>query len=197
VIDAMTRPELTMPEAEAAMLRAAYGGASVILEYGTGGSTLAAADMPGKTIFAVESDRRWLSMMRDWIAAHPGASPVHLHRADIGETRRWGRPRTELRWRQFADYPLGVWDRDDFLHPDVVLIDGRFRVGCFLATILRIIRPVTVLFDDYLPRLGYRAVEEWFAPVAIIGRMAQFQVSPVTLNPAHLRRVIAMMQEPV
>lgn len=194
--DAMTRPELTMPEPEADVLRAAYAAASVILEYGTGGSTLVAADMPGKTVFAVESDRRWLSMMRDWIAAHPGASPVHLHQADIGATRRWGHPRNEIRWRQYADYPLGVWNRDDFVHPDVVLIDGRFRVGCFLATILRIVRPVTVLFDDYAPRLGYRAVEEWFAPAAITGRMARFQVSPVALDPTRLRDVIALMQEP-
>ena len=195
-MDAMTRPDLTMPEAEAEVLRAAYAAAGVILEYGTGGSTLLAAEMPGKTIFAVESDRRWLSMMRGWLAAHPGASPVHLHQADIGATRRWGHPRNETRWRQYADYPLGVWERDDFRQPDVVLIDGRFRVGCFLATILRITRPVTILFDDYLPRLAYRAVEEWFAPVAITGRMAQFQVSPVALDPARLRHVIALMQEP-
>ena len=194
--DTTTRPELTMPEAEAAVLRAAYAAASVILEYGTGGSTLMAAEMSGKTIFAVESDRRWLSMMRDWIAANPGGSTVHLHQADIGATRRWGHPRNEVRWRQYADYPLGVWDRDDFRHPDVVLIDGRFRVGCFLATMLRIRCPVTVLFDDYAPRPAYRAVEEWFAPVTITGRMAQFQVTPVTLDPAHLRRVIALMQEP-
>ena len=195
-MDAMTRPDLTMPEAEAEVMRAAYAAAGVILEYGTGGSTLLAAEMSGKTVFAVESDRRWLSMMRGWLAAHPGASPVHLHQADIGATRRWGHPRNETRWRQYADYPLGVWERDDFLHPDVVLIDGRFRVGCFLATILRITRPVTILFDDYLPRLAYRAVEEWFAPVAITGRMARFQVSPGALDPARLRHVIALMQEP-
>ena len=195
-MDAMSRPALTMPAAEAAALRAAYAGAGVILEYGTGGSTLMAAEMPGKVIFAVESDRYWLSMMRAWMVAHPGASTVNLHRADVGPTRRWGHPRNEVRWRHYADYPLGVWERDDFLHPDVVLIDGRFRVGCFLATILRITRPVTILFDDYLPRLAYRAVEEWFAPVAITGRMAQFQVSPVALDPARLRHVIALMQEP-
>ena len=195
-MDAMSRPELTMPLAEAAALRAAYAGAGVILEYGTGGSTLMAAEMPGKVIFAVESDRYWLSMMRAWMVAHPGASTVNLPRADVGPTRRWGHPRNELRWRQYADYPLGVWDRDDFVHPDVVLIDGRFRVGCFLATILRIVRPVTVLFDDYLPRLKYRAVEDWFEPMQFIGRMAQFQVSPVVLDPVRLRHVIDLMQEP-
>ncbi|MGQ0565772.1 MAG: hypothetical protein ACT4OK_11965 [Gemmobacter sp.] len=195
-MDATTRPELTMPAPEAEVLRAAYEGASVILEYGTGGSTLMAADMPGKVIFAVESDRRWLAMMRDWIAVHPGASPVHLHQADVGATRRWGHPRNETRWRQYADYPLRVWDRDDFRHPDVVLIDGRFRVGCFLATAFRITRPVTVLFDDYAPRPAYREVEAWCAPVSITGRMATFRVAPAAVEPARLRQVIALMQEP-
>jgi predicted RNA methylase len=194
---ARTRPELTLPVTETAALSAAYAAAGVILEYGTGGSTLLAAEMPGKTVFAVESDRRWLAMMRDVIAGHACASPVHLHLADIGATRRWGHPRKEVRWRQFADYPLGVWDRDDFRHPDVVLIDGRFRVGCFLATILRIKRRVTVLFDDYVRRPSYRAVEEWCTPAAMEGRMARFEVAPMTLDPADLRRVIALMQEPI
>lgn len=194
-MDVMARPDLTLPEAEAQVLRKAYAAAQVILEYGTGGSTLLAAEMQGKTIFAVENDRRWLKMMRDWIAGNPGVSPVHLHRADTGATRRWGHPRNETVWRQYADYPLGVWDRDDFLHPDVVLIDGRFRVGCFLATIFRITRPVTVLFDDYLPRLTYRVVEEWFPPAEITGRLARFEVSPVVIDPRSLRRVIGLMQE--
>ena len=195
-MDVASRPVLTMPPEEAAALRLAYQGAQVILEYGTGGSTLMAAEMPGKVIFSVESDRHWLSMMRNWMVGHPGASPVNLHRADVGPTRRWGHPRNELRWRQYADYSLGVWDRMDFVHPDVVLIDGRFRVGCFLATMLRITRPVTVMFDDYLPRLKYRAVEEWFQPLQYTGRMAHFRVDPVVLDPARLRQVIALMQEP-
>ena len=195
-MDAMTRPELTMPAPESAALRAAYEGARVILEYGSGGSTVMAAEMPGKVIFAVESDRHWLMMMRDWLVAHPGASAVNLHRADIGPTRRWGHPRNELRWRQYAGYSLGVWDRMDFVHPDVVLIDGRFRVGCFLATMLRITRPVTVMFDDYLPRQRYRAVEEWFQPLQYTGRMAHFRVEPVVLDPVRLQQVIGLMQEP-
>ena len=43
----ITRPELTMPEAESALLRETYGRAGVILEYGTGGSTVVASELPG------------------------------------------------------------------------------------------------------------------------------------------------------
>ena len=69
----ISRPELTLPEAEAAHSRAAYKDAKAILEYGSGGSTVMAAEMPGKRVWSVESDADWAQMMRDWFAAHPPA----------------------------------------------------------------------------------------------------------------------------
>lgn len=177
-------------------MQAAYAGAGTILEYGSGGSTVLAAGMAGKRVFSVESDRKWLRRMKEWFAGNPPLADVQLHWADIGPTKRWGVPKDEGGWRNFADYPLSVWDRPDFVQPDVVLIDGRFRVGCFLATIFRLARPAMVLFDDYRPRRAYRAVEAFFAPVEVIGRMARFQVTPVRLEAADLRTVMALMQDP-
>lgn len=52
-------PELTFREAEAEVLRAGHALARVILEYGSGGSTVLAAGMPEKLVFSVESDRDW------------------------------------------------------------------------------------------------------------------------------------------
>jgi hypothetical protein len=65
--DLITRPELTLPEAEAATIRAAYERAGVILEYGSGGSTVLGAEL-GKRVLSVESDKAWAQMMRDWFA---------------------------------------------------------------------------------------------------------------------------------
>lgn len=171
-------PELTLPEAEAAALRSAYGGAGCILEYGSGGSTVLAAEMAGKTIFSVESDPAWLAMMQAWFAANPPASAPVLHHADIGPTRDWGHPVDESGFRRWPGYALSVWDRPDFRHPDVVLVDGRFRVACLLTTAFRITRPVTVLFDDYAGRRTYHGVEEFLRPSALIGRMARFDLAP-------------------
>jgi hypothetical protein len=189
-------PVLTLPAAEAAALQEAYAAAQVILEYGSGGSTVMAAGMPGKTVFSVESDRRWLRKMRGWFAENAPAATVRLHWADIGPVRRWGIPKDDSAIRQWPGYPLSVWDRKDFVHPDVVLIDGRFRVGCLLATLLRITRPVTVLFDDYVPRKRYRVAEEFAEPVARIGRMARFEVAPRPLQGPDLLRVIGLMLDP-
>jgi hypothetical protein len=78
-----------------------------------------------------------------------------------------------------------------------VLIDGRFRVGCFLATMMRITRPVVVLFDDYKGRKPYAVVEEFFAPSAMGGRMARFVVSPRTPDPSEFGRWARLMQKPL
>jgi hypothetical protein len=189
-------PRLTLPPAEAGALREAYEGAQVILEYGSGGSTVLAGGLDGKVVFSVEGDRKWLRMMRRWFRENPPAASVHLHWADIGPVKRWGIPRGEDSFRKWPDYALSVWDRPDFVQPDTVLIDGRFRLGCFLATLMRLSGPAVVLFDDYFPRKPYRAAEEFAAPVARIGRMARFEVTPMKFNATDLRRVIGLMLDP-
>jgi hypothetical protein len=183
-------PALTLPAAEAAALRAAYETATVILEYGSGGSTALAAAMPGKTVFSVESDAAWALGLRDWFTANPPAATVTIHHADVGETGKWGMPANNLGWARFHHYPLQVWDLPGFQHPDVVLIDGRFRAACFLTTAYRITRPVTVLWDDYAERASYHEVERLVKPAQMIGRMARFDLTPQAPSGADLAWII-------
>ena len=156
--DAPERPTLTLPPEESAALTAAYQGAGVILEYGTGGSTVLAADL-ARVVFSVESAPGWLTMMQGWFHANPPKAALHLHHGDIGKTRAWGYPADNKQVARWSNYPVSVWDRPDFQHPDVVLIDGRFRVACLYTTLLRITRPVHVLWDDYIDRPAYHKVE--------------------------------------
>jgi hypothetical protein len=189
-------PRLTLPAAEAEAVAEAFAGAAVILEYGSGGSTALAAGMAGKTVFSVESDRRFFRQMRRWFAQNPPLAALHLSWVDVGDTKAWGRPRDEAAWRRYPDYALSVWERRDFVHPDVVLIDGRFRVACLIATALMATRPVTVLFDDYIRRERYRIAEDFAPRTAQIGRMARFAVEPRALNPLDLRKVLTYMHDP-
>lgn len=194
---APVRPVLTLPEAEAEAVRAAYAAAEVILEYGSGGSTALAAEMPGKTVFSVESDAKWLAGMRAWFAATPPAGRVELHHAKIGPTKEWAYPKTERQFRAWPGYALSVWDRPDFLHPDVVLIDGRFRAACFLTTLFRITRPVTILWDDYAGREQYHAMEAFCPLGGMVGRMAVFSAEPTVIEPAKLGQIIATYLRPL
>lgn len=195
--ETLERPRLTLPEAEAAAVTAAYQQASVILEYGSGGSTVLAAELPGKTVFSVESDAGWAAMMLAWFAAHPPLADLHLHHADIGPTKEWGAPRTDAGFRKWPGYPVSVWDREDFLPPDVVLIDGRFRAACFLTTLFRTTRPVTLLWDDYTTRPSYHEMESFCPLVRTHGRMAEFHLTPAAIPAERLAQILTTYLRPL
>ena len=183
---AIARPVLTLPPAEAALLRQCYNDAKVILEYGSGGSTCDAAELPEKTVFSVESDKDWCGGLQHWFDANPPKAKVHLHHVDLGPTEKWGKPQSDKHWRRFHRYPFSVWDRADFQHPDVVFVDGRFRAACFLATLFSISRPVKLLFDDYTERPSYHEIEFFGPPAEIQGRLARFDLVPTPIPPARM-----------
>lgn len=171
-------------------MRRYYAQAQVILEYGSGGSTVIAAELPGKTIFSVESDVKWLGGMQSYFAANPPASLPLMHHGKIGRTKAWGFPQSEEHFRKWPGYPLSIWDLPEFVHPDVVLIDGRFRAACFLTTLFLCTRPLTLLWDDYIDRPAYHEVESLLKPVEMIGRMARFDVVPMPIPADRLLWVI-------
>lgn len=192
----LERPELTFPKVEADWVRDAYTRASSILEYGSGGSTVLASEMASKSVFSVESDRDWVAMMRSWFEEHPGQSKPVMHHADIGKTGEWGMPDGDKRWRAFPKYPLEIWDVDGFVAPDVVLVDGRFRVGCILACLFRTQKPIELYFDDYVGRDPYHAVETFIKPTETRGRMARFDLKPTSIPADRLLEVIQLMTRP-
>ncbi|WP_233354589.1 hypothetical protein [Woodsholea maritima] len=142
-----------------------------------------AAELPGKLIFSVESDPVWARNLNHYLDTVDFSSPAVVYYADIGPVGKWGRPQDSSHWEKFIRYSRDIWNEKFFRHPDVVLIDGRFRPACFAVTRLNISRPVTVLFDDYANRKTYHAVEEVVGPPAImIGRMARFELTPEALD---------------
>lgn len=171
-------PALSFPGAEEDLVRTTYEKARVILEYGSGGSTVLAAEMPGKLVFSVESDRNWALRLQSRLDEAELLSPATVYHVDIGPTGAWGRPLDDSHWPQFHNYPVAIWDEPFFRHPDVVLIDGRFRVACMMTVMARAERPITILFDDYVERKPYHMVEEIIAPREFVGRMAVFDVMP-------------------
>lgn len=187
-----------MPEAESALLRETYGRAGVILEYGTGGSTVVASELPGRTVFAVESDRDWAQMMRGWFDQNPPAegTQVDVIWSDIGATKEWGHPVDDGEWRRWPRYPLEVWELPEFRQPDVVLVDGRFREGCALAAAFLAEKPLTLLFDDYAQRKQYHKVEEFLGQPEVTGRMARFEITPQPVPAKRLLRIMQLTMRP-
>lgn len=178
-------PELTFPEEVRAYVCAQYDAAGVIVEYGSGGSTAYGAAQEGKTIYSVEGAKDWHEAMVSHFAAHPAKAELHLIHADIGPTKQWSHPKDSRKWFRYPDYCFGVWQLDGLKAPDLVLIDGRFRVGCFFATWASITRATQVLVDDYVGREAkYGGIEEFVRPTELHGRMARFDLAPIDTFPA-------------
>jgi hypothetical protein len=162
-------------------------GAKRYLEFGTGGSTYQAARLSVDFI-AVETDRYFLDNVRAKIQAAGLSRRGQVFRhADIGRTGPWGRPqgrvtdaRREL-FRRASDPPQECFDG---LLPDLVLIDGRFRVAsAFKVFNMLGAQPGwTVIVDDYVERPQYHAIED-YAQMELVGRMAVIQSArPVADN---------------
>jgi hypothetical protein len=168
------------------------------MEYGSGGSTVLAATL-GKTFVSVESDIGFSKTLADRIAPLKGSG--NIVPVNIGTTGAWGAPlftkpnvdRLEL-WKKYITAP---WSRlQPGTTPDLVLIDGRFRVACALFTLIQLRgkKTATILFDDYGDRQNYHVVEKFADLEKMAGRMAVFHpradVSPDDLALA-LDRFIA------
>lgn len=62
------------------------------------------------------------------------------------------------------------------LVPDLILIDGRFRVACMLECLVRVKdQSSAIFFDDYFDREPYSVVERFADMVDRAGRMAIFR----------------------
>lgn len=192
----MERPQSSLPREVERYLAAQYSSAAAILEYGSGASTVIAAEMPDKTIFSVESDKFWARNLRRYLASADFPSRPVVQYADIGKTGKWGRPVDDSGWRRWHLYPSSVWDLPGFKHPDCVLIDGRFRVACFYMVLIRAEKPVTVLFDDYTHRAYYRSVEKLRKPAEYCGRMARFDVKPGEYPRPHTTKILSAFTKP-
>lgn len=169
------------------------------LEYGTGGSTYAAAKL-GVPFVAVESDPDFLrsvraKIRRDGLARDTGQT---LHYANIGVTEYVGYPfrhwraseRRLAQFRRYSDPPPACFS--DGRLPDLVLVDGRFRVACALKALrmLQDQRDWAIVFDDYVNRPHYHVVAE-FAQIEryVGGRVAVFN-APKKYRPEDLETAI-------
>ena len=156
------------------------------LEYGSGGSTVFASKLV-QLLVSVDSDAHFLAAVRDRLAADDAVNGLRGYRravtklmhVNIGPTVDWGIPAfkrlTARRVRRWQAYSSAPWRYLQSIRqqPDLILIDGRFRVACVLESLLNL-SPATeaqILVDDYLTRPHYHVIER-FAEVEMAGRMA-------------------------
>lgn len=145
--------------------------AKIYAEYGCGASTIWVFNHTHCEIFSVDSSELWLGS----VARECGNSKrLNLHFANVGKIKDWGTPSNYENHQNFNDYTDWIWEQN--VSPDVVLVDGRFRVCCFLTSLLRAQEGTRLVFDDYINREEYHIVEKFIKPVNTCGRQALFIV---------------------
>lgn len=148
------------------------------LEYGSGGSTLL-ANKTVTNLVSVDSDASFLADVRQKLCASDRRAMAKLIHVNIGLTVDWGMPvftrPTRRRIRRWEEYSKAPWRyfRTIGQQPDLILVDGRFRVACVLESLLSLspLSETKILLDDYVGRAEYEVVEQ-YADVELVGRMA-------------------------
>lgn len=155
-------------------------------EYGVGRSTLWVHKNTNAIIKSVDTSNDWINVIKSKIGNDP-ANRVTFQYFDVGPLSDWGRPKDFSKKENFLPYINSIWDNPDFL-PQLVLIDGRFRIACFLNALLKGEPGTVIIFDDYKQRPEYHVVEEILKPTQRFGRQALF-VIPESLDKPNIQQL--------
>jgi hypothetical protein len=127
-------------------------------EWGCGGSTeFAAGHQNLKYLMSIESYPEWLGKVSDVPIVKDGINSgrIGMFHVDIGPVRKFGFPKSKDP-AVIGRYPAAISVLKERF--DLVLVDGRFRVACFLETVRHYVShkwpSPTILFHDYMGRIG-------------------------------------------
>jgi hypothetical protein len=167
-----------MEDAGNQCFREKIAGVQCYLEYGCGGSTVYAAKVANvPSIIAVDTNREWVDRVTGSIQGSEGR--FFIEHCDLGPTGDWGVPKSDEKRKFFWRYVVTPWNtaKQNSLTPELVLIDGRFRIASFLFSLLSAPEGTTILFDDYFDRPHYAVAEEFCRVDQRRGRMAVFKTT--------------------
>ena len=160
------------------------------IEYGSGGSTLYASKYC-KKVLSVESDFDFKKTIENKLNKN-----CKIIYSDIGETIEFGVPKSNdvntFLNPNGLDYALSPWKFKNI--PDLVLIDGRYRVICLLISLLKNKNSKCIyLFDDYFLRPYYWVVEDYVKVLKKIENLAIFKIKN-NINKTDIRKVIKIYE---
>lgn len=146
-------------------------------EFGSGFSTLLASQIRGLSLITFETDPNYLDFIQKKSHQIDVSSRNKFIHLNIGPTKEWGWPISNSQESLYPNYIAAskrAMKVNSFV-PDLILIDGRFRVSTFLSCVLQF-PGAKVLFDDYVDRENYHVVESVIKPKRTVGRIGKFKV---------------------
>ena len=152
------------------MFKDEIGRTQIYGEYGCGKSTNWVLKYSNSEVISVDTSLKWVKNVSK--KNKKNINRLNIHHVDLGPVTNWGYPKTSNKSDFFYHYTDWIWHQNK--KPDLVLIDGRFRVCCFL-TCLKFGDPGTrIIFDDYKERYHYHFVEKYLNPAKVCGRQYMF-----------------------
>lgn len=152
-------------------------------EYGSGASTVFADQAGTRDLMSVETDPIWAKRLT--LRLSQRATVIHC---DLGPVGAWGRPQSLNFSDRFEHYFAGAFTYN--FAPDTILIDGRFRVACFLTCLIRAEKGTRIIWDDYVYRPSYQVVAKILKPRAVTKRQALFVV-PGEIDREAIQKMLA------
>jgi hypothetical protein len=171
-------------------------------EFGVGGSTLMAVRNGLESVVAIDSDANWIAAARQTpeIDAAIRSGRVDIRHADIGPVGQWGYPIHRENIGNWPIYIATAWDawavRNEV--PDLIFVDGRFRVACCLSVILAVggastpSQDLRVLLHDVSPERPY--YDEVFAFFDIVESINTLRVMKIKSDLSYSRIMSVMLR---
>ena len=141
-------------------------------EYGCGLSSQWILKNTDSKIISVDSSIDWVKKVKNDIKEYQNRFIIKA--IDLGEVTGAGRPLNYDNCRNFSEYTDYIWKQKD--KPKMVLVDGRFRVCCFLTSLKYADPGTKIIFDDYVHRTYYHFVEKYVERNKECGRQCLFIV---------------------
>ena len=146
-------------------------GINIYGEYGVGNSTKWVYKNTDAKIIAVDTSQEWIDIVQSKMK---DLDRVQIEWVDLGELGEWGTPLSYKKRDFIRNYLESIWKNQH--KPELVLIDGRFRVACFLYSLLKSDPGSKIIFDDYKKITHYQVVEEFIKPIESHGNQVLFIV---------------------
>ena len=141
-------------------------------EYGCGLSTDWVLRNSKIMVHSVDTSLEWIQITKN--KNNKYLQRLNIKLIDLGEVGDWGRPINYNNSDIFYNYTDWIWKLPQT--PDTVLIDGRFRVCCFLTSLKNAKQGTKIIFDDYCNRPYYHIVENYIQREDTYGRQCLFIV---------------------
>ncbi len=164
-----------MSPLEIARFQTYLDNSKIYLEFGAGYSTVMASRSPTHTI-SIENHPYWLREVSEDpdVAKAIEDRKLELVYTSIGEVKSYAFPTDFINTYLWPTYYQRIWSTIDVL-PDLILVDGRFRVACTLTALMYISEDTIIAIHDFWTRPHYHSVLPFLTEVDRIDTFGFFK----------------------